>query len=184
MNLQELKKQLLADKQKLAVMAVLMVLGLLLWGRLMLKSVPRTAVAEPDNKIAQTTPDNPDRPSAPATRLPVVKIRDFGRVDRDLFAFNPNYYPTLAGSESDGSEGKSSVDPTDEQKQTQDRQAEVLSAARDLKLQTTLLGTRNRAMINGELLEEGQTIQGFELREVESRRVTLVKDDITIVLEM
>ena len=46
-QLQKLWVTLKADKKKLALMALLISFGLLLWGRLLLKQVPQSAIAEP-----------------------------------------------------------------------------------------------------------------------------------------
>lgn len=180
------KQQLVADKRKLGLVMALTLVGLLLWGRLLLKDVPRTAVAEPDPAVAQQAGGDGAAPAAGGGSLrPVVPITDYGPVARDLFAFDPAYYPTLAGSSVDVSPtGKLGPDPTDEQHQQMARELAVRALARALTLQTTMLGEPNRAMINGELLEEGQVIQGFSLRKVDLRRVTLVKDGIEVVLEM
>ena len=50
-------RALTADKKKLSIVVVLLAMLLLLWGRLLLKRVPRTAVAEPET----TTSDVPER---------------------------------------------------------------------------------------------------------------------------
>lgn len=186
MSFQGFKQQLLADKRKLGLIMALMLVGLLLWGRLLLKNVPRTAVAVPDNAVAQQAPGPDSGAEALSHPLrPVVRIADFGPVTRDLFKFDPVFYPSISGSSVDmGSAGKSGDDPTDEQQQQMARELAVRALASALTLQTTMLGDPNRAMINGELLEEGQVIQGFSLRKVDLRRVTLVKDGIEVVLEM
>ena len=185
MNLQKIKQQILADKQKFGVVMVLMAIGLLLWGRLMLKSVPRTAVADPKEEAALVTDAESLISASTDPVIPVVTIKDYGTVDRDLFAFDPVFFPSLQAREiAAESLEKSTPNQADEQLQRQQHVLVVRAEARSLKLQTTLLGTRNRAMINGELLEEGQMIQGFVLREVGSRKVTLVKDDVEVVLEM
>ncbi len=186
MSFQSFKQQLLADKRKLGVVTTLLLVGLLLWGRLLLKNVPRTAVAEPDKLAQQQPADGGAAVSAVAGALrPEVLIADYGPVERDLFVFDPVYYASASGSSVDpGSSGKSGLDPTDEQKQQMARELAVLAAAGSLTLQATLLDEPNRALINGELIEEGQVIQGFELRNVEERKVTLVRDGVEVVLEM
>ena len=46
-DLQQIKTQLLADKKKLGILTMLVLVGLLLWGRLLMTDVPRPAVAKP-----------------------------------------------------------------------------------------------------------------------------------------
>jgi len=182
-----LRRQVMADKRKLGVMCSLCLVALLLWGRLLMKNVPRTAVAVPEAAMASAggqTPDGssvkPDQPAKP----PVVVAR-YGPVDRDLFAFDPSHYAIKQPRENGGNPpAKLVAEKTDEIKQQQQRRLAVRAAASQLTLQSTLLGNVKRAMINGELLEPGETIHGFELIDVKARQVTLVRDGIEVTLEM
>ena len=51
-QLQRAWRQLTADKKKLGLMVGLMAVGLLLWGRLMLKQVPQVATATDGSSVA------------------------------------------------------------------------------------------------------------------------------------
>jgi len=185
--LMKIRNQLLADKRKLGLMCTLCLVALLLWGRLLMKNVPRTAVADPNEAIAaaagqsSTTPIiTPDKPKRSA-----VVVANYATVDRDLFAFKPIHYGIKESEQnSDKPLAKLADQKADEIEDQHQARLTVQAAARQLRLQSTLLGNVNRAMINGVLLEPGQTILGFELVEVKSRRVTLVLDGIEVTLEM
>jgi hypothetical protein len=180
-----IRRDLTGDKRKFAVGMALTAVALLLWGRLLLKDVPRTAVAEPKEPIAElqapsTPAARPDKPRGQTVVLPA-----YGPIERDLFAFDGAFYPQVESiDQTVDSRPKSPADPTDEQVKEQRLRASIRIEARSLKLQSTLLGRRPRAMINGQLLEPGQTIQGFELKEVRTRQVTLVKRGLAVELEM
>ena len=185
-----IKKQLLADKRKLTMMLMLGGFAMLLWGRLLLRNVPRTAVADPkanpttrlagaDSKDASTTDKTPAKPA------PVVYVNLFDRVSRDLFQFHDGFYPKEQTDEEPSvTQAKSADQTTDEQEQQRLRIEAVRQAAGQLKLQSTLLGRNSRALINGELLKPGQQINGFELIAVGPRQVTVRRDGVEVVLEM
>lgn len=49
---------LLADRKRLGLMCGVLTVGLLFWGRLLLKDVPKVATAEPA-EVTQMTPETP-----------------------------------------------------------------------------------------------------------------------------
>ncbi len=182
------KRQLLADKRKLSLIVILSALMLLLWGRLLLKNVPQTAVADPNQPDAASLPFMQDAPTAAKPDKPVrppVRIEAFPRVQRELFAFDSDRYPRVPDAEIDAPvEPKSDVESTDEMLQQRNRRQAVREAARQLTLQSTLMGSPARAMINGVLLEPGEMIAGFELKTVRNRQVVLARDGVEVTLEM
>lgn len=188
MNIDLIKSKLLADKKKLGVMLALAAVASVMWGRLLLKNGPKTAVATIDRVVTEVVvPDHATaRTDEPKLRArPTVLIDEHGPVARDLFAFDASFYKAIDGGNATvQSSEKSGPDSSDENAGRRAAEMAVHAAASGLKLQTTVLGQRNRAMINGELLEEGQTIQGFELTEVRSRSVRLAKDGVEVTLEM
>jgi len=182
-----LKRQLFADKRKLGLMVSLLAVALLLWGRLLIKDVPRSAVAEPDKEVAADTSSPADQSpeSTDKAERRVVRIRKFAPAGRELFAFDPDRYPRAERPKPKVDPSpKSGSDRTDEQDKREVARMAVYSAARGLTLQSTLLGSPNRAMINGVLLEPGEKILGFELKTVRNRQVTLARDGIEVTLEM
>jgi len=184
-TIRRIKQQLLADKRKLGLMVSLLGLALLLWGRLLLKDVPRTAVADPEPKqVAEAEPE-PDTETIRRRTRPTVRVADRPMRYRDLFALDSRYFPLAEdASQKPESPDKSPGDLVDEQDERRRLRLAVESQARSLKLQSTMLGKDSRALINGVLLEPGQTIEGFELKEVRSRQVTLVMRGIEVTLEM
>lgn len=94
-HLNRLIKQATADKKKLGIMICALALGLLLWGRLLLQGVPRTATAEDRDKQAQAA-DNPA--SAPQNDAASLKKKPGVHVDLpaspegDRFRTDPSHY--------------------------------------------------------------------------------------------
>jgi len=183
-KLSRIGRQLMAEKKKFGALVGLFALGLLLWGRLLITNVPRTATAVPTiSKTAPTPmPDKftPEASSDTAERQ-AVEIEIVEKLTRDPFEVNPALFPKLKSKENTSHLTKSASDPADELQQHQQR---IMTEARSLKLQSTILGAQPRAMINGSLIGPGQTIQGFEVTEIRPRTVKLVKDGVTVVLEM
>ena len=174
-------QQLTKDKRKLGLMVVLIVVGLLLWGRLILtKDVPRTAVADPADVGAEAEAAAETTPVAAVVR-PVVYLALADRVERDLFQLNPQLFPPIE-DHTDGA-----VDGLDEEPDTSpDSRVQRVrtGAAEALSLQSTLQGAEPLALINGELLKVGDQVQGFTVTKIDSRRVTLRKDGVNVHLEM
>lgn len=184
-----IKRQLIADRKKVGAMLCLLSVALLLWGRLLLKDVPRTAVAQPGAAVAAMDSAPPASSSAKSSadknaRIEIV-LPQFPMSHRDLFAFDPDYFPTVETPVGNTSVvDKSASKSTDDSFRQQQLELAVQAQAKSLTLQSTLLGDVSRAMINGNLLEAGQSIQGFVLKEVRSRAVVLEKDGVEVILEM
>lgn len=66
----EFAERLTADRRKFGAFLTLVALGLLLWGRLLLHNVPRTATAEPSFVHAALEPDNTAQKPSPAREKP------------------------------------------------------------------------------------------------------------------
>ena len=180
------KRQVLSDRHRLGIGVMLCCVALLLWGRLLIKKVPRTATADP-KVTAEVQPQNGAPPTTADNDIPqAVVVPRYGSVHRDLFAFDPSQFPKAEQSEQTAHDlPKSTGNPADDlQRIEQEIRRTVLLEGRNLKLQSTLMGSRSQAMINGVLLEPGEKIQGFELIEVKPRQVKLVKHEIEVVLEM
>jgi hypothetical protein len=88
---------LTADKKKLSMMCLLLMVGLLLWGRLLLKHVPRSAIADPAVPALASAGSAPGaagspQPSAEDAVRPVVEVDLPKAPGRDLFALDGTRY--------------------------------------------------------------------------------------------
>jgi hypothetical protein len=175
--------QLTADKKKLGIMLCVLSLGLLLWGRLLLQGVPRTATADDKSKTVQaddSPADNASRTEISTRARPIVYVDLPDSPHRDLFGIDPRRYKqTKSGIESHiGPKSAlvtSDVDP---------RIAVVREEAMELRLESVVTGTHPRAYINGRLLAPGEEYEGFTLLQVTDRHVILTKYGLFIKLKM
>lgn len=169
-------RELKADRRKLAAVAMLMALGLLLWGRLLLKDVPKTAVAGPGAQAAAAVDEGViEVESGSLVPRPVIYLDLPAALQRDLFATDLRLY----GERNLGGGGKSGPFLSDSAER-----ASALARAGRLKLDSTLLGPRPRAVINGQVTGPGQVVDGWELLEVAQRHVLLRSHGIVIRLRM
>ncbi|MAE62990.1 MAG: hypothetical protein CMJ18_01855 [Phycisphaeraceae bacterium] len=161
------------DKKKVGIMIALLLVGLLLWGRLLIKKLPRTAVAEPAAAVAAPTSMEP----IAADRVAVV-IALPDNAARDLFAIDPAYYEQVEGT-SPTPEVDSRPEPADV-----DVRTELMDAIDQLTLHSTMGGNRPRALINGRIVKPGEEVLGFVLKEVKTRKVILQYKGLTVQLGM
>lgn len=179
-----LKKMSPATKGKVAFMCALLVIGMLLWGRLLLKHVPRTAIADP-NQLATEVSVVPAEPASPMRAL--VKFKKPTPMSRDVFVLDASKYARVAKPEQPLPAVVEVVVPEksrDERADEQERIREVQRAATALSLQSTVLGDSPRAVINGIPVSPGQKIRGFVLKKVFARSVVIEMNGVEIRLEM
>jgi hypothetical protein len=182
-QLDRLIKQITADKKKLSVMLCALAIGLLLWGRLILQGVPRTATADdPDTHkqaIKNTDPAS-NKAAASLKTQPVVHIDLPSSPGRDLFGIDPSRYRrTPWGQQNDIGPKSTQVTPD-----VDPRVDAVRQEALELSLESVVTGSRPRAYINGRLLAPGDEIDGFTLLQVTDRHVLVTKYDLIIRLRM
>jgi len=182
-HLRQLIYQVTADKKKLGIMLCALALGLLLWGRLLLQGVPRTATAD-DPETQTQAADNPSTDDTQDSRSlkhrPVIHVDLPASPGRDLFWLDPSRYRQT----SDG--GHHNIGPKSSQVMPDDdpQIAAVRQEAMELRLESVLTGIRPRAYINGRLLAPGDEFEGFTLIQVTDRHVLLTKYGLIIRLRM
>jgi hypothetical protein len=120
-------------------------------------------------------------------------------IARDLFKPNPELYPPRTGSGAVGTDlrgqqqgprgwlGQLGEWLNRKRRSQHDRQAWVAAIraqARALSLQSTMLGATPTALINGEMLREGDWISGFRLESIASGRCVISREGVKVVLRM
>jgi hypothetical protein len=180
----KLIRQLTADKKKLGVMLGLLAVGLLLWGRLLLKEVPRTATATPKATATAAASSSPAPASDPTPQFDepaVTVVVDLAStLTRDVFALDTAGYPEAKNGEESSVPAKPEIDTPDKAY----RVARATEVSRGLTLEGVILSDEPSVIINGQLLQEGQQIEGLTVYRIENRKVVLEMDGVYIRLGM
>ena len=171
--MEDLKARFHAEPIKISVMGVLLAVGLLLWGRLLLKDPPQVVTADPIADVVATTTGASPAESSAELPLPVIEIEVPSGPPRDLFA-SPRPERSVP---SEQTAEKSQPETTD----TPVRER-VRELAGQLRLQAVIGGQQPRAVINGLPLQLGESIEGFTLRTVGSGAAELEREGVIVRL--
>ena len=106
--------------------------------------------------------------------------RPVSPLNRNLFAINYDFFPQ------DGSRVPALRAPVGDG--FWDRLAKSMTARADArkeqKIQTIVMGARPKAVINGELVAEGDVVASFRVSKIEARRVVVEREGIKLVLRL
>ncbi len=162
---------------KLAALLGLGLVGAVVWGPMIVPSGPRRAAGQSaqSSRSASAAGQGHSTPSAKGqAAIDVVWPAPLGR---DPFAFDaapykrkPTKQPAVTVDETPEPEPEPTIDSQD---------------VRDtLALEGTILGVHPRALINGKLYKLGQIVEGFEIKGIGDRRVTVHKNGVDVKLGM
>lgn len=183
-KLRRIWRQALADKKKFGVFVTTVMVGLLLWGRLIfVEKVPRVATADPSARSAEAAQNRDEQGVGPPLLfkpLPRVRVSLNDQLKRDFFAFHHNHYKPL-DKENIGPQhvqnGQDFVDATV-------RKHELEKLVKGLRLQSVIQGPVPIAVINGMVLRVGDSIEGFEIVALQTRSVQMIQGNQTVTLTM
>ena len=204
-----LKAELARDKKKTGILAALLLAGGIVAGRAAIShSTPETAAAgAPQAQAAPNTPTGGAGREPVAGRPPSARpdrtkwveyLRTMDRtISRDLFKANLDCFPLQPGANV-AADPLASGQPgwfelirdgiAEKQQQGSDEQARIraISAqAHSLKLQSTMLfGNSPTALIDGQVLREGDYVSGFRIKRIASNRCVVTKDGVDVELRM
>lgn len=179
--IQDYIAELKASPLKATMVAVLAVTGLLLWGRLILKEVPRTAAAVDELTLAQWEEMRSGGPSAARLKSAAGRIHltEPGPLSRNLFALDPSRYRRTADV-ANGEDGEKYAPGSTEE----EVRAAVLSAAAGLEFTSVIEGEEPVVIINRKLLHPGDTVDGFTVLRLNARSVILEKQGVKVRLSL
>ncbi|HLL88419.1 MAG TPA: hypothetical protein VK324_03875 [Tepidisphaeraceae bacterium] len=194
------------DPKKATVLAVLVAVLGGMWGRMLLTDGgggPATAVAAAvgpamANVTNLTTSPSEDRGRAPRpsgdalaqwVKAPVVPA------GRNLFALKLDYFPqdptkvdqTLRAPSGSGfwdKLAKSMASRADQRKERQILVENLQLQAAQLRLQSTVMGTSPRALINGDMMGEGDVVASFRVVRIEARRIIVEREGVRLEIPM
>lgn len=184
-RLHRLWRQATADKKKFGLMVTCLAVGLLLWGRLLLiEKVPRIATADPSAEAADEAeadaPAEADTSPVLLAPLPAVRAELGDSLALDLFAFRHNRYRPLPGDDI----GAGAVQPGQGTVDEQVRRRELEEMVKDLRLQSVIQGDMPIVVINGKVLRQGDSIDGFELVSFGTRSARVTREGQTFTLTL
>lgn len=117
-------------------------------------------------------------------------------VSRNLFAIRLEYFPfegpktTGVGVRERGDDGfwakleKSLALQADQRDKRENQKANYITAAAKLNLQSTMMGAQPKALVNGELVGEGDVVAEFRVVRIEARRVIVEREGIRLEIQM
>ena len=176
--------KLTADKKKFGAMCGLMVVGMLLWGRLVIiQHIPRTGYADPAKSAASADKAKKKADQAQPTKpkeLPALTLTAAPWTGRDLFQVSDVLRPALP-AESEKTNQNLPKSQAESSENTEDpvlvRREQIRLEAQTLRLDSLMLGQRPAAILNGQFLTVGEQVNGFTLLEVRDRSVLVGKED-------
>ena len=185
---QKLVAELSRDKKKTCILTVLLLLGVVVGMRMVFKANPADAQAKAHSTTA--APAAPAKASGTATMPPPApelgrdarieeRIRLNNRkIDRDVFVPDVTAFPLAPVKPT-----KPALTGADKTNQKSTKEI-VEELAETLVLQSTIISAQPTAIINGELLNLTQTIDGFTVTEISSGACDVTKDGVTVRLVM
>lgn len=187
---QQLWTELRRDKKKTTILAVLLVVAIVVVLRTALNSPsPREAQAAQAGGLAVIESGAGAIPQAPAVARPGEKPRKdplwkSPDVRRDVFAASLEYYPPEQAPAPEPPPVAAVTAPAPAVDLEAEANAVRASARRQLALQSTVSGADPFAIINGLVVRMGDSIAGFQVKEITSRTCVIEKGGVQVVLEM
>lgn len=188
----KIKRELLADRRKFGALLGCCALGLLLWGRLLLKDIQRSAIAVPEENEVLVNSDKKRTDLKNKTQLPdlvldknVEKHRLKDALKRDIFDLKGAYLPkTEKNAKVTPLQPKLGIEVVDQADKARELVEQVCAEAAELRLQTIILGQLPGVIINERLFKQNDDIQGFSVEQITQEYVELRKQGILLRVRM
>ena len=186
-------KQVKSEPKKAAALALLVAVLVGMWVKIFLFGDPRAVTAGPigGEKVKPGTSHILNQQLSPASRslLDWVKKPITG-TKRNLFTIKLDYFPVdgtrpmFSGDDADGfwdQLAKSLAAKADQEKAKGILRDNVRMRASRLDLQSTgMFNGSPKAMVNGTIVQEGDTIEGFRITRIETKRIVVELEGIQV----
>jgi|SRR6266436_1694713 len=192
-SLDGMLRQVKAEPKKAAALVLLAVLLVGMWAKIFLFSDPRplSAGSAGVEKIKVDRPDTLRQQLSPASRSLLEWTRKpITGTKRNLFAIKLDYFPVdgsrpmFSGDDADGfwdQLAKSLAAKADQEKARGILRDNVMMRASRLDLQSTgMFNGMPKAMVNGTIVQEGDTIDGFRIVQIEAKRIVVELEGIQV----
>jgi hypothetical protein len=186
-------RNLKAEPKKAAALLLLVAILAAMWAKIFLFSEPSQSVGNPypNGKPPTGTSVNAN-PGMPAGKASLVKwtLEPITGTKRNLFAIKLDYFPVdgsrpiFTGEEGDGfweQLAKSLAAKADLEKARGFLLANLAAQASRLDLQSTVIRDgKPTAMVNGTLVQEGDTVAEFRILKIEAKRLVVEREGIKL----
>jgi hypothetical protein len=190
--------ELTRDKKKTALLSGLLLLAAILGVRMLVQgSGPSTAGAEPA-VVAKGGGAMPavTQAGAPTAALAAANagkstpfaggdlrpVRGHPKIEQDIFAPKLHLFPLEQEAKPVAAPAPVPVaQPVDQAKVHQEA---ILAKAKGLSLQSTIVSSQPKAIINGQLVGAGDLVDGFKVVQVTAHACVVVRDGVQVTLEM
>jgi hypothetical protein len=114
-------------------------------------------------------------------------------LSRKLFAVRVDYFEVDGNGTSPATEveegfwsklGKSMVNQADRMDKRENLIANYTAQASKLRLESIMLGSQPKAMVNGKLIGEGSVVAEFRVLKIEARRIVVEREGIQLEIQM
>jgi hypothetical protein len=201
-KLADIQRTLKADPKKTGFLSVLLVVLLVMVGRLVLSggAAPQPAGAaaamtqRPNSNVSisvsQTTSAQNRTIRAAMQKWAEAPVP---QVSRNLFAVRIEYFPvdgSRTSSLPQAGDGfwqrleKSMAVQADQRDKRENMIANFKDEAAKLRLESTMMGPEPKAMVNGELVGEGNVVANFRVVSIETRRIIVEREGIRLEIQM
>jgi hypothetical protein len=186
-------RQVKAEPKKAAALVLSVAVLVAMWVKIFVFADPRQVTAGP---ITGATPKaggshSPTQPLTGANRSFLQWIRQpITGTKRNLFAIKLDYFPVdgsrpmFSGDDTDGfwdQLAKSLAAKADQEKARGILRDNVVMRASRLDLQSTgMFNGIPKAMVNGTIVQEGDTIEGFRIVTIETKRIVVELEGIQV----
>jgi hypothetical protein len=189
-----------ADPKKAAILAVLGIVMIFLWVRLVGSGGPARAAANVtgfrgDGSLA--VPDN--LRGSGKTNAAFASLQEWSQkpalpLSRNLFVVNYDFFPQdgskpapLRAPQGDGfwdQVAKSMTARADQIKEHEVLVENLRLQAAQLKIQSTVMGASPKALINGQLVGVGGVVASFRVAKIEARKIVVEREGIKLELRL
>jgi hypothetical protein len=191
-----------ADPKKVGVLAVLVTVLGTMWVRMAMtgqggpQSAEASTAARSDNDVADRArgTGRSTVSAAAASALADWRNQPVNPIVRNLFAIQLDSFgqqgTAPAGPVTRVEDGfwdelaKSLTSQADQNKQRQIRTDNAIRDAAKMQLQTIVMGASPKAVIDGEMVEEGSVVAGFRVSRIEARRIIVEREGIKLEIPM
>ena len=186
-----------ADPKKSAVLTILVVVMVGMWVKMFFLNGggPKTAVAATSAEASGKGASGRAGKEGASTAMQEWLRAPVPTVSRNLFAVKFDYFPqdaskinqTLVPPNGNGFWDQVAKSMTQQADQNRDRQIRIQNLqiqAAQLRLQSIMMGPQPKALIDGELVGEGDVVALFRVSKIEARRIIVEREGILLEILM